>query len=84
MFSTQFSVDANTVPANFQVKCIGLQFNQKKKKLILSLNQAFIRTLTREKHLLLRNHILFMSSLFGSMHICNVHTNVMYVHPFQG
>lgn len=48
MFATPFSVDTNTLPANFQMKCIELQSDNQ----LMSLYQTFLRLLLPEYNIL--------------------------------
>ena len=71
IFETQFSININTLPANFQMECIKLQTDiQLKEKFdCVSLLDFYGSYLPRDKYPLLHNHALFMSSLFGSTYI---------------
>ena len=72
IFETQFSININTLPANFQMECIKLQTDiQLKEKFdCVSLLDFYRLYLPRDKYPLLHNHALFMSSLCGSTYIC--------------
>jgi len=50
IFATPFSVDVNTLPANFQIECIGFQSDVQLKNLIMSLYQTVIRAILPEKY----------------------------------
>ena len=68
IIATPFSVDINTLPANFQMECIELQSDiQLKLKFDhVSLLDIYKPSLTREKYPSLHNHTLFMPWLFGT------------------
>lgn len=48
IFVTPFSVEINTLPANFQMKCIDLQSDIQLKNVTTSLYKTFIRPLSAE------------------------------------
>ena len=79
IFVTPFSVGINTRLANFHMECIELQsdIELKEKFHHVSLPDFHKPTLTKEKHPLLHSHTLFMSSLFGSMYICEQYLSRM-------
>ena len=52
IFATPFSVNINTLPANFQMECIELQSDTQLKNLILSFYQTFIISVLAEKSIL--------------------------------
>ena len=72
IFATPFSEDINILPANLQMECIELQSDiQLKEKFDnVSLMDFYKIYVPREKYPSLHNHALFMSSLFGSIYIC--------------
>ena len=71
IFETQFSININTLPANFQMECMGLQsgIQLKEKFDCVSLLDFYRFYLPRDKYPLFHNHALFMSKLFGSTYI---------------
>ena len=50
IFVTLFSLDINTLPANFQMEWIELQSDTQFENMIMSLYQAFIRPFLQEKN----------------------------------
>ena len=71
IFAILSTIDINKSPENFQMECMELQSDIQLKNLTMCGYQIFIKTsLTSKKYPLLHNHALYMSLLFGSMHIC--------------
>ena len=56
LFITSFSIDINTLSANFQQKCTELQSDIQLKNLIMSLPDFHNPCLTREKYPFLHSH----------------------------
>ena len=81
IIATPFSVDINTLPANFQMQHrVAIRYSTQKSYCVtLCLYKTYP---TSEKHSLLHHHILFMSLLLMSFHFMSVHTFVNIY--FQG
>ena len=71
VFATPFSIDVKLLPENLQLECIDLQADwQLKDKFYNMPLVQFYKTLSKEKYPELRDHALFMVSLFGSTYAC--------------
>lgn len=60
MFAAPFSVDKNTLLANFQMECIELQWDIQLKNLVMSLLDFRKTSLNREKYPSFHSHALFV------------------------
>ena len=78
MFTTPQTVDLDTLPAHFQMECIELQPDIQLRSLTMSLYQTSISPVLAEKYPLLHSQALFMTLLFGSMHICEQLSRMKY------
>ena len=72
IFSTPFYLEINKLPSNPQMKCIELQSDIQLKEKFgnVSLLEFYKDYLPRDKYSNFHNHALLMSSVFGSIYIC--------------
>lgn len=73
MFSSPFSVDTESVPAELQLEFVDFQCDSSVKSKffeIPTLTDFYSKYVSEEKYPQIRKHALFMSSIFGSTYVC--------------